>query len=66
MSIANVIEVISEGDSVDEAIENAVEDAGKTVSNIKSVYVESIQAVVDDGEIETFRVNAKVTFIVKS
>ena len=64
MSIAKVIEVISEGKSIEKALENAVEEAGKSVHGIRSVYAENIQAVVDNGKIAKYRVNAKVTFII--
>jgi flavin-binding protein dodecin len=64
MSIAKVIEVIAEGKSLDNAIENAVKDSSKSVRNIKSVNIENIQATVEDGKIDKFRINAKVTFVV--
>ena len=65
MSIAKVIEVIAEGDSVQAAIEASVSEASKSVKDIKSVYVENIQGVVKDNKIVSYRVNAKLTFIVK-
>ena len=66
MAIAKVIELISEGSSVEGAFEAAVSEAGKTVKNIKNVYAEGIQAIVDDNKIARYRVNAKVTFIVEN
>lgn len=63
MSTAKVIELISEGTSIENALENAVKDAGKTLHGIKSVYVENITAVVDDKKIVKYRLNVKVTFI---
>lgn len=65
MSVAKVIEILAEGDSLEEATEEAVAQASKTVSDIKNVYVDDYRAVVDDGEIQTYRVNAKVTFVVR-
>jgi len=65
MAIAKVIELISEGSSVEGAFEAAVSEAGKTVKNIKNVYSEGIQAIVDNNNIVRYRVNAKVTFIVE-
>lgn len=65
-SIAKVIEVIAESEeSFDDAVEDALEEASKTVENIKSVWVENMTAVVEEGEIAHYRVNAKVTFLVK-
>lgn len=64
MSIAKVIEVIAEGSTVDEALQNAVTEASDTVRNIKHVYVEGIQALVDGNAVSKVRINAKVTFVV--
>ncbi len=63
MSVAKVIEVIAEGDSVEKAIDAAVKEASKTVRGIKSVYVEGIQGKVKDGKVTEYRVNAKITFV---
>jgi flavin-binding protein dodecin len=65
MAIAKVIEVISEGDTLEGAMEAAVRDASKTVRNIKHVYVEGIQALVENDEIVSYRLNAKLTFVVE-
>lgn len=65
MSIAKVIEVISEGDSIEGAVESAVREAGRTVREIKQVYVEGIQALVEDNQVVKYRLNAKVTFVVE-
>ena len=64
MSIAKVIEVIAEGDSVEDAIESAVADASETVRGIKHVYVEGVQAIVENNQVVKYRVNAKLTFVV--
>jgi flavin-binding protein dodecin len=60
-----VIEVISESDeSWDDAVQNALTEAAKTVDNIKSIWVENMTAVVEGNRIVRYRLNAKVTFIV--
>ena len=64
MSIAKVIEVIAEGDTIEAAVEAAATEAGRTIKNIRSVYVKDIQALVGDGAVTTYRVTAKVTFVV--
>lgn len=66
MSLAKVIEVIAEGESVEQAVQNAVTQASKTVQNIKSVNCENIQGIVSNNQIEKYRVNAKVTFVVEN
>lgn len=63
MSLAKVIEVIAEGETIEQAVENAVKQASKTVNNIKSVYVENINGVVESDKISMYRVNAKITFV---
>jgi dodecin len=64
MSIVKIIEVISEGNSVDEAIKSAVKEAAKTLENIRQVNVEHIEAHVQDNKVTKFRVHAKVSFVV--
>ncbi|MCJ7700923.1 MAG: dodecin family protein [Anaerolineales bacterium] len=64
MSLAKVIEVIAEGKTIEGAIEAAVKEASDTVRNIKHVYVEGIQALIDDTKVTKYRVNVKVTFVV--
>ncbi len=64
MSIVKVIEVISEGSSIDAAIKTAVEEASKTLENIKQVNVEHIEGLVEDSKVTKFRVICKISFIV--
>ncbi|MCH7587410.1 MAG: dodecin domain-containing protein [Chloroflexi bacterium] len=66
MTIAKVIEVLAEGSSIEAAVEAAVSEAGQTVRGIKHVYVEAIQAIVENDKITKYRVNAKVTFVIES
>ncbi len=66
MSIVKVIEVIaSSPKSWDDAAESAVEEASKSVKNIKHFYAESMTALVDNGKITEWRVTMKVTFVLK-
>lgn len=64
MSIAKVIEVLAEGESIEAAAQAAVKEAGKTVRNIRTVYITDFQGIVEGGAITKYRVNAKVTFVV--
>lgn len=64
MSLAKVIEVLAEGDSIESAVQSAVDEAGETVRGIKHVYVNDVQALVEDGRVNRYRVNCKVTFVV--
>ncbi len=66
MSIVKVIEVIaSSSKSWDAAAAKAVEEASKTVKNIKHFYVESQTAIVKNGKIVEYRINGKISFVVK-
>ena len=63
MAIRKVIEVISQSSKGwEEAAQDAITDASKTVKNIQSIYVENFSATVKNGKIDKFRVNAKITF----
>ena len=64
MSLAKVIEVIAEGKTIELAVDAAVKEASDTVRNIKSVYIEGIQGLVDESKVTKYRVNVKVTFVV--
>jgi dodecin len=63
MSLAKVIEVIAEGATMEDAVKNAVVHASKTVHNIRSVYCENMQGIVENNKVVKFRVNAKITFV---
>lgn len=64
MSVAKVIEITAESPkSADEAIKVGVRRASKTVDNIQSVWVKEIKADVENGEVTTYRVDLKVTFL---
>jgi len=66
MSVLKVIEVLANSDkSWDDAAENAVTHASKSVKNIRSVYINEQSATVKDGKIDNYRVNVKITFEVK-
>lgn len=66
MAVMKVIEVLANSDkSWEDATKKAVKQASKSVKNIKSVFVQSQSAVVNDDEVTEFRVNLKLTFEVK-
>lgn len=65
MSIVKVIEVLCEGKSIEDAMSAGVKEASKTVKNIKQIDVKWIHAHVEKGRITHYRVNAKISFVVK-
>lgn len=66
MSVVKVLEVISEGSSVDDAVANAVKEVTKTVTDVVQIDVEHISAHVTKNKITKYRVRSKVSFIVKN
>ena len=61
--IVKVIELMSESPtSWEEATQNAVSEASKTLRNIRSVYIKEFTAAVEDGKVSSYRINGKVTF----
>ena len=66
MAVLKVIEVLANSDkSWEDATDNAVKQAAKSVKNIRSVYISEQSATVKDGEVDEYRVNVKITFEVK-
>lgn len=64
MSIVKIIEIIaSSNKSFDDAVNNAVIEAAKSVKNIKSVYVKEMKAKVENNKIESYRVTTKISFV---
>ena len=67
MPIVKVIEVIASSEKgIDDAIQQAVTEASKTVRNIDSVFVKDIKAHVKDGKVTTFGVNCQISFRVEN
>ena len=58
-----VIEILSESpNNWEEATQNVVIEASKTLRNIRSVYIKEFTATVENDKISNYRVTAKVTF----
>jgi hypothetical protein len=65
MSVVKVIEVLAESEkSWEDAAQKALDEASKTVKNIESIYIKEMQAVVENNQIVSYRVNAKISFVV--
>jgi hypothetical protein len=64
MSMLKVIEVLAESDrSWEDAAQNAVTSAAKSLHGIKSIYIKEMEATVEDNRIKNYRINAKISFI---
>ena len=63
MAVLKVIEVLASSEkSWEDATKIAVEQAAKTLKNIRSAYVQDQSVSVKDGKVHEFRVNLKLTF----
>jgi flavin-binding protein dodecin len=66
MSVIKVIELLAQSETGwEDAARQALAEASKTIHGIKTLYVQDMQAVVEDGKITQFRLNAKVSFLVE-
>jgi flavin-binding protein dodecin len=66
MSVARVTEIISSSKtSFEDAIQQGVTRAVKTLENVESAWVKDQKIVLSGGKISEYRVDLKVTFILK-
>jgi hypothetical protein len=64
-AIVKVIKILAESTEGWEAAAKEAVAAAKTVRNIQNVYIESFKAIVEENQIVSYRVDAKITFIVE-
>lgn len=58
-----VIEVLAESEkSWEDAANQAIQNASRSVHGIKSIYIKEFEAKVEENRIVKYRVNAKITF----
>ena len=63
MAVLKVIEIMASSEkSWEDAAASAVKIAGKTVKEIRSIYIQDMSAVVSKNKITEFRVTAKISF----
>ena len=66
MAVLKVIELLANSDkSWEDAAKQALDQAGKSINHIRSIYINEQSCTVEDGKIKSYRVNAKITFEVK-
>ena len=64
MSVAKVTEIIAESDkSFEDAVRKGVRRAAKTLKNIRGCWVKDQEVTVKDGDVDKYRVNLKITFV---
>ena len=65
-SVARVTEITaSSTKSFEDALEAGVERACKTLENVTGAWIQDQKVDIKDGEIVNYRVNLKITFILK-
>jgi dodecin len=61
--LVKVIEVLAQSEtSWEDAAKNALQEAKKTLRNIRSIYIQEFEAKVENDAIAEFRINAKISF----
>lgn len=66
MAVLKVIEIMSDSSkSWEDAAEEGIKKASKSVNAIKSAFVQSQSVTIKDGEVDKYRVNLKLSFEVK-
>ena len=64
MSVARVIEISATSEkSVEDAIQQGVSRATKTLRNVSGAWIKDQQVKIDDGQIVGYQVNLQVTFV---
>ena len=65
--VAKVTEIIaSSKKSFDDAIQKGIARASKTLKGVQGAWVENLKVVVSNGKVTEYRVNMRVTFVLKS
>ena len=65
-TVAKVIELTaSSAKSIEDAVETGIKRADSTLDQIESAWVQDIKCVVKNGKVIEWRVNMKVTFLLK-
>lgn len=67
MSVAKVIEInAASATSIEDAVKQGLKKTSESVKRIRGVWVSEIKAAVgDNGDIEEWRVNLHITFVVE-
>jgi len=65
-AVAKVIELnAASPDSIEEAVANGIRRADATLDQVEHAWVQDIKCVVKNGKIAEWRVNLKITFLLK-
>ncbi len=66
MSVAKVTEITSSSPkSFEDAVQSGIARAGKTLQNIKGAWVNGMKIDVENNRITSYRVDMKISFVLK-
>ena len=66
MSVARVTEIIAASNkSFEDAVDNGIERASKTLKNIKSAWIKDQSVTIKNNKVKEYRVNLHVTFVLE-
>jgi flavin-binding protein dodecin len=66
MGVARVTEITASSEkSFDDALQQGVARAVKTLKNVEGAWVQEEKVVIRNGQIAEYRVNMKVTFVLE-
>jgi hypothetical protein len=66
MSVARVTELsVTSSKSFEDAIQQGIERATKTLRNVKSAWVKEMRVSVEDDKVSEYQVNMQVTFVLE-
>lgn len=66
MSVAKVVEISAESDkSFEDAVKQGIARATDTLDNVRGAWIQEQKVRVEKGKIVAYRVNLKVTFVLK-
>ena len=65
-NVAKIIEITSSSSkSIEDAVETGIAKADSSLDNIEGAWVQDIKCVVKNGKVAEWRVNLKLTFLLK-
>ena len=66
MSVAKVTELsVTSSKSFEDAIQQGIERATKTLRNVKSAWVKEMRVSVENDKVSEYQVNMQVTFVLE-
>lgn len=65
-AVAKVIELTAASPkSIEDAVENGIHRADSTLDQVEGAWVQDIKCIVKNGKVAEWRVNMKITFLLK-